>query len=121
MKRAMILAGSIGLAVTLAGCFNTSGSFGTLETAVRTTLTKADNALARLAANEIPAACGIIDVAKGYFRELEPRISAKNVAIERQAEAVVDSICSNPPANTAQAFGTLFKAWMAIQKATKAS
>lgn len=120
MKRAMILAGSIGLAVALAGC-DTSGGFGKLEYAVKSTLTKADNALARLSSNEIPAACAIIDVAKGYFRQLEPRISAKNIAIERNAEAVVDFICSNPPANTAQAFGTLFRAWMAIQNATKAS
>lgn len=119
-KRALILAGAIGLAAALAGC-NMQGGMDKLTVAVSDTIGKTNNVLARLSANEIPAACAIIDVAKGYFRQLEPRISAKNIAIERDAEAMVDAICSNPPANTAQAFGTLFRAWMAIQKATKAS
>jgi len=119
-KRLMMLAGSVCIAATLAAC-NPQGGMEKLTVAVQTTMTKTDNVLARLAGNEIPSACSIIGVAEGYFRQLEPRISAKNIAIERDAEAVVDFICSNPPANTAQAFGTLFRAWMAIQKATKAS
>lgn len=120
MKRAMILAGSLGLAVTLAGC-NTSGGFGKLETAVSTTLTRTNNVLAQLSGNEIPAACAIIETAKGYFHALEPRISAKNIAIERQAEAGVAVICENPPANVSQAMATLVKLWFTIQNATKTS
>ncbi len=120
MKRAMILAGSVCLAATLAAC-NPQGGMEKLTVAVQTTLTRADNALARLAANDIPAACSIIGVAEGYFHQLEDRISPANIAAERKAEAIVKAVCDNPPASTAQAFGTLFRAWMAIQNATKAN
>ena len=120
MKRGMILAGSIGFAVALAGC-NTDGGMSKLTVAVSDTIGKTNNVLARLSGNEIPAACAIIDVAKGYFRALEPRISAKNIAIERQAEASVAVICDNPPANVSQAMATLLKLWFTIQNATKTS
>lgn len=120
MKRAMILIASLGLAAAVTAC-NMSGGFGKLETAISSTLTKADNALARLAANDIPAACGIVAVAEGYFHQLEGRISQANINIERKAEAAVDAICANPPASTAQALKALFNAWMAIQNATKTS
>lgn len=80
----------------------------------------ADNALASLSKNSIPTACGIIGVAEGYFHQLEPRISAENIAIERKAAAAVKVICDNPPTNTAEAFSTLLQLWLTIQTATKA-
>lgn len=118
-KRAMILAGSLGLAAAVAGC-DMSGGIGKLEVAVSSTLNGANNALARIAPS-IPAACGVVAVAQGYFHQLEDRISEQNKAIERKAEAAVAEICNSPPANVGQAFAVLFKAWMAIQNATKTS
>lgn len=119
MKR-LLLVSALGLA--LAGCnASMQGGMSKLTTAVQTTLVKADNVLARLADNEIPAACQIISVAEGYFRTLEPRISADKIAIERKAEATVAAICNNPPTNTAQAFAKLLTLWFTIQNATKTS
>lgn len=120
MKRILIVAGSLALAGSLVAC-NPSSEFGKISVGVSNVLKGADNALARLAANDIPAACGIIGVAEGYFHQLEDRISQANVNIERKAEAAVKAICDNPPASTAQALKALFNAWMAIQNATKAS
>lgn len=122
MKRAMILAGSLGLAVTLVACSpSMQGGMSKLTTAVEMTLNTSNNVLARLAGNEIPTACAIIQVAEGYFRTLEPKISADKVAVERKAEAAVAAICDNPPANVSQAFATLLKLWFQIQNATKVS
>lgn len=64
----------------------------------------ANNDLAALANYDIPVACGIVNVAEGYFATLKPKISAKNqliaampialpLKIHRKAESfqVVDS------------------------------
>lgn len=117
-RKSLIVVAGIGLVA--AGC-NFSGGFGKLETAVSTTLTRANNALSRLSENNLPTACSIVAVAEGYFHQLEPRISAANIAAERKAEAIVADICSNPPSDVGKAFGALFRAWMTIQDATKAS
>ena len=117
MKRSMMAAALVA-ALSVSACSFSDG-VNKLDVAVGTTLGTANNVLARLAGNEIPVACSIIKTADGYFRELEPRISAKNIAIERKAMATVDAICSAPPANVGQAFGTLVKLWFAIQNATK--
>lgn len=109
---------AIVLALPLAGCTVPGGNI-LLQAAAG--VAAADNALAGLAANSIPRACGIIEVAKGYFAELKPRISADKVRLEQQAEAIIAPICANPPANTAEALHTLFRMWLVIQDATKAS
>lgn len=82
-------------------------------------VTSADNVLAKLAGNSVPQACKIIGVAEGYFHQLESRISAENIAIERKAEAGVKVICDNPPKDVAAAFGTLLTLWLTIQDTTK--
>lgn len=81
-------------------------------------LSAADNALARLAQNQIAPACSIIAVAAGYFDALSPNISAANQRRYVQARAVIDPICANPPTNTVQALATLNRAWFAVQGAT---
>jgi len=78
----------------------------------------ADNALARLAQNQIQPACAIISVAAGYFDILSPRISAANQRRYSQARAVIDPICANPPANTLEALAALNRAWFDVQAAT---
>jgi len=81
-------------------------------------LSSADNALASLANNDLPAACGIVNVAAGYFDALKPKISPQNRLIEAKAVAAVAVICANPPKDTAAAISSLFAAWSAIQAAT---
>lgn len=101
---------SLAMLAAVAGCQTTGGG--------STALTIANNSLAKLANYDIPAACGIVQVAEGYFAQLKPRISAKNQALEAKAAAIVDPICANPPTNVASAFLTLFNAWTTIQNAT---
>ena len=84
-------------------------------------ITTANNDLATLANNDIPAACGIVAVAEGYFATLKPSVSAANQAIETKAAAVVAPICANPPTNVTQAFTTLMTEWTLIQNATTTS
>lgn len=101
-----LLCGALALAcLAVAGCQTTG-------------VTTANNALASLAKNDLPAACAIVSVAEGYFATLKPQISAKNQKIEAQAAAVAATICNNPPADLATAFVDLFAAWTAVQNAT---
>ena len=99
---------ALALALSLAGCAQITAA-----------ITTADNALAKLSENSLPKACAIVKVAEGYFRKLEPRISADKIAIERKAEAAVAVICDNPPKDTGAAFTTLVDLWFTIQDATK--
>ena len=119
-KRALIVAGSLGLAVALAGC-NANSEWAKISDGVGTALKTTNNALADLSQNSIPAACGIIATAEGYFHALEPRISPSKIAVERKAEAAVAVICDDPPSNVSKAMATLVKLWFTIQDATKTS
>lgn len=108
---ALVVAGTVGLGA--AGC-NLSG--------VSQSISSANNVLADLAKNNIPAACGIIAVAEGYFNQLKGNISAKNVKVAEDAMAAVAVICDNPPKNVAEvgvAFTKLLNLWLTIQNATK--
>lgn len=82
------------------------------------TITTINNDLATLSNNSIPAACGIVTVAEGYFNELKPTISASNQAIEAKAAAAVNVLCQNPPSNITQALADLAAEWLLIQNAT---
>lgn len=77
-----------------------------------------NNALAKAAGNDIPAACGIVRVAEGYFADVAPLIPANTRKVEAQAAAAVKVICDNPPQDIQQAFTDLNNAWAAIQAAT---
>lgn len=83
-------------------------------------ITSTNNVLANLAGNDIPAACGIIAVAEGYFAQLKDRIPADKVAAEAKVEAAIAVICDNPPKEVSAAFGSLVKLWLAVQANTKA-
>ena len=85
---------------------------------VSSDVTAANNALATLASNDIPAACAIVTVAEGYFVQLESKLSAAEIADEAKAALVLNSICASPPTNVAAAFGSLLTAWTAIQADT---
>lgn len=84
------------------------------------TLDRADATLARLSSGSLPAACGVVAVAQGYFVTLAPRISAANHARYEAASRVVSRVCADRPADTASAMLTLARAWADIQAATKA-
>lgn len=113
MRKLMIcLAGVAALA--LAACNPASVISG-----IGGAVTGANATLAQLAKNDVPAACGIVAVAEGYFEQLKPLISATNVARARNASQAVAAICDNPPANVGSAIATLAKLWLTIQNATK--
>ena len=97
--------------LALAACNTTSLTGG---------LAAVDNALAKLAQNQIAPACAIINVAAGYFDALSPNIGAENQRRYAAARAIVDPICAAPPQNTVQALMALNRAWFEIQNATKA-
>jgi hypothetical protein len=100
--------GLLAIAASLTGCAQ-----------LQTATTAANNALATLANNDLPTACGVVSVAEGYFAELKPSISAKNAAIEAKAAAAASAICNGPPpSNIGAAFGSLLSAWLAVQNAT---
>ena len=100
-------AAAIALAFVLSGC-----------AAVNTGLSSANNALANLANNQLPAACGIVNKASSYYLILEANISEANRAKYAKARAVADAICNNPPTDITSALGTLAVAWFAMQNAT---
>jgi hypothetical protein len=106
MKKLALLAGV--LAFSLAGC--------------NTAVTSADNALANLVgganAGTIQAACAIIVVAEGYFDNVATQVTAAEASAEAAAKAVVNSLCTNPPANLTTLFDDLLSAWTVIQAAT---
>jgi hypothetical protein len=102
MKK-ILLAASLGAA--LLGCNSAS-----------TDVTTANNTLAALAKNNIPAACAIIKVAEGYYAAVVP---SPATAVET-AEAAVAAICANPPTDLPAAFATLLQEWTIVQAATVA-
>jgi hypothetical protein len=103
---------------SLAGCSTSPTASTSTGATLTSAVSLANNNLATLANYDIPAACGIIAVAEGYYVQLKPKISAKNQLIAAKAMAAADSICANPPTNTAAAFASLIKAWLAVQNAT---
>ena len=105
------------LALTLAAGLALGGcqTVGTIVTATD----NANNALARLAQNDIPRACGIIHVAESFVEILRPRISPTVIARYETAKKSVDVICNNPPSNAAQFLDRLNTLWFIIQDATK--
>ena len=112
MFKKLAFAGALTLAVAgLAGC-------NQALTTINADITAANNALANLAANDIPAACGIVSVAEGYFADVKSLVPAKAVAAEAKAAAVVAGICARPPADLGAAFATLMTAWTTIQAST---
>lgn len=119
MKR-IFLAATVAASLAIAGC-NGSATWGKISAGVGAVIGTTNNVLADLAQNSIPAACGIIATAEGYFHQLEPRISADKIAIERKAEAAVAVICNDPPSNVSKAMAALVKLWFTIQDATKTS
>jgi hypothetical protein len=99
---------ALAIALTVAGCAGFTAA-----------VTSANQTLAQLAQNDLPTACGIVAVAEGYFAELKPSISAKNIATEAKAAAAVNAICNGPPpANVGAAIASLANAWIAVQNAT---
>lgn len=110
MKKLALVAFAASLA--LGGC----QTAGTIATGINT----ANNALARLAGNDIPAACAIISVAEGYFGTVSSlhKFSPATMTAEAKAEAIVANICAHPPANVGAAFGQLMSAWQIIQAKT---
>lgn len=107
-----VLAAIVAAAMCLTGCAK-------LDTAI-TGVNSANNALARLADGKLPTACAIIKVAEGYFHVISARVklSASTVAAEQKAEAIVSSVCANPPRDVLSAFETLMDAWSIIQAKT---
>ena len=93
---------AVALAGALAGCTGNP-------------VTIANNALARLAKNDIPAACAIVKVAEGYYST----VVGPPTPVVLNAEAGVAVICDNPPTDLASAFGTLLSEWTVIENATK--
>jgi hypothetical protein len=116
MIRKAILAAAC--AASLAGCSTSPTASTSTGANLTSAVSLANNNLAAISGYDIPAACGIIAVAEGYYIQLKPKISAKNQLRAAQAMAAADSICANPPSNVASAFVSLFKAWMAVQSAT---
>lgn len=108
---------ALSLVLALGGC--TSTNWGKISTAVGNTIAATNNTLANISENSLPAACGIVRVADGYFQQLKGRISADKIAIEAKAMASVNVICNNPPKNISAAFNTLLNLWFTIQDATK--
>jgi hypothetical protein len=74
--------------------------------------------LAQVANNDLPAACGIVTVAEGYFANVKGQVSGLALTREAQAAAVANAICANPPSNITQALVDMGAAWIAIQAAT---
>jgi len=99
MKNSLILLGLF----ALAGCNSAS------------TVTTANNTLATLANNQIPAACAIVKVAEGYYSTIVETTPVPAIAT---AESAVNAICANPPTDLAGAFSTLLNEWVIIQAAT---
>ena len=98
------------LSACLAGC-----NPGSLSSAITAT----DNALVRVAGGyELPAACAIVRVADGYYRNVRGKVTPAAQAREAQAMILVNAICDHPPKDLASAFGTLMQAWTDIQAAT---
>jgi hypothetical protein len=78
----------------------------------------ANNTLASLSGSSIPAACVIIGVAEGYFANVKFKVTPPEALAEKDAQAIVSSICANPPSNLTVAFQDLLSAWTVIQAAT---
>jgi predicted small secreted protein len=109
MRNILIVAALV--AAPLAGCETVSE--------VGSAVSSANAMLAHLSQYDIPAACGIINVAEGYFEALAPKISAANKTRYQTAKTVVANICANPPSNVLSAINTLAAQWVIIQAATK--
>lgn len=121
MKRIAIIAA---LALGLTGASVSGCNYAQTTAQINADVTETNNLLANLAGNNVPAACGIIAVAEGYFAELKDHIPADKIAAEAKVEAAIAVICDNPPKNVGEvagAFVKLTKLWFAVQANTKAS
>lgn len=110
MKHALLGACALALAVSVSACN------------VSTDITNANNALANLSggatAAGIQTACTIIGVAEGYFANVKLQVTPNEATAEAAAEAVVKSLCTNPPTNLTVLFNDLNNAWSVIEAAT---
>ncbi len=98
------------LALALSGC-------NTVAT-VSSDIIIANNALAKVANNDLPKACATIRVAEGYYADVQFLVPQSAQIAEAAAAAIVNGICNAPPTNIVAAFNTLNKAWAKIQAAT---
>lgn len=103
MKKSMVLVIGIGLA----GCNQ-----------VVPDVIIANNALAKVAQNDLPKACATIAVAEGYYGDVQFLVPQSAQIAEKAAATIVNAICANPPSNVMKAFNDLNKAWTIIQAAT---
>lgn len=97
------------LALPLAGCNSAT--------------TATNNVLANLAGGTETAVafqvgCSIVQVAEGYFANVKSQVSPAEALAVSSAEAVVASLCKNPPTNLTIAFNDLLSAWNVIQAGT---
>ena len=116
------------VALALAGCAQSPGGLNTAEGEVLSKAVslvvpanvnaKVANNLAVLSGGNVQVACGVIQVAQGYFDNVKPKVTTKALQVEATAEKVVADICNNPPTDTTSAIATLFKEWAVIQAAT---
>jgi hypothetical protein len=110
MKHAILGAGALAFALSTSACN------------VSTDITNANNALANLSggatAAGIQTACTIIGVAEGYFANVKLQVTPAEATAEAAAEAVVKSLCTNPPTNLTVLFNDLNNAWGVIEAST---
>lgn len=78
----------------------------------------ANNALAKVAQNDLPKACATIAVAEGYYADVQFLVPQSAQIAEKAAATIVNDICSHPPTNIVAAFTALNKAWATIQART---
>lgn len=81
-------------------------------------VTTANNALAKIAQNDLPKACATIKVAEGYYADVQFLVPQSAQLVEAAAAAIVNKVCANPPTNIVAALQTLNGAWVQIQAAT---
>ena len=110
MKHALLGAGALAFAFSVSGCNVSTG------------VSNVNNVLANLSgganAAGVQTACTIIGVAEGYFANVKLQVTPAEATAEAAAEAVVKSLCTNPPTNLTVLFSDLLSSWNVIQAAT---
>ena len=84
--------------------------------------TSTNNVLANLSGGNtvtaFQAGCAIVNVAEGYFGNVQLKVTPEEASAVKAAEAIVASLCVTTPTNLNIAFDDLLSAWNVIQAGT---
>lgn len=81
-------------------------------------IAKANATLAKLAGNNLPVACNIIQTAEGYYSAVAFLIPPQQAALVQTIESEIGIVCSSSPTNVPAAITTLGKLWAGLQAGT---